>query len=221
MEAVVGFLDLAPAETELGLRYRELVVTHGAAIDALCVLLWEPCESLQLAAADALRDIGDPDVVAELAEILTSQRCRPCRDVDLIIALIEALGACWRPGDASVARAVVGALCDPEEDIRDAAGAVLRQLGPDAMAAAPALIDMLSRPEFAYRFEAVELLPRLTPPSFFARHLLTVLSGDEDSLLRWMALHELEHIEHPDDEIRAAVAAAQSDSGIQEYAAAA
>lgn len=220
-EAVVGFLDLVPAETTLGLRYRELIVTYGSAIDALCVVLWEPDSTLQLAAADALREIGDVSVVPDLTAMLAIQRKQPERDVDLIIALIEALGGCWQPGVSSVALAVVPALCDAEEEIRDAAGSVLRQLGPDALAAAPTLIAMLSRPEFIHRFEAIELLPRLTSPAIFAPHLLSVLQSDEDGLLRWMALHELERLEQPGADIRTAVEAAQRDSGIQEYAAAA
>jgi len=219
--AVVRLLDLAPAETELGLRFRELVVTRGAAVDALCVLLWEGNPALQLAAADALCEIGDPDVVAELAAILSDQLHRLIRDVDLIIALIEALGGCWRMGDSSVALAVVNALSDPEEDIRNAVGGVLRQLGTDSAAAAPKLISLLSEDEFTYRFEAVELLPRLTSPLFYAPHLLRVLQTDEDSLLRWMALHELQSIEQPGPEIRMAVEAARGDAGIQEYAVAA
>ena len=219
--AVVRFLDIAPAETELGLRFRELVVTQGAAIDALCVLLWEDDASLKLAAADALREIGDPGVVPELAAILATQRQRPLRDVDLIIALIEALGGCWRTGDAGVALAVVDALTDPEEDVRDAAGSVLRQLGPDAAAAAPRLIAQLSEAEFTYRFEAVVLLPRIAEPATYAPHLLQILRADPDSLLRWMALHELQSIEQTDPAIQAAVEAAENDAGIREYAAAA
>lgn len=219
--AVVRFLDLAGSETELGLRYRELVVTQGAAVDALCVLLWEAEPSLQLAAADSLREIGDPEVVPELAAILAKQRASLSRDVDLIIALIEALGGCWRIGDSSVALAVVDALTDREEDIRDAAGGVLRQLGSDAAAAAPHLITLLSAPDFTQRFEAVELLPQLTSPRLYAPHLARVLQADEDSLLRWMALHELQSIEHPSPDIRMALEAAQFDTGIQEYAVAA
>ena len=219
--AIVRFLDLADSETNLGLRFRELVVTQGAAVDALCVLLWEPDPAMQLAAADSLREIGDPEVVPELAAILASQRAHLSRDVDLIIALIEALGGCWRIGDSSVALAVVDALSDSEEDIRDAAGGVLRQLGHDAAAATPHLVSLLAAADFSQRFEAVELLPQLTAPHIYAPHLIGVLQSDDDSLLRWMALHELQSIEQPSPEIRMALEAAQFDLGIQEYAAAA
>jgi HEAT repeat protein len=219
--AVVRFLDLADSETSLGQSYRELVVTQGAAVDALCVLLWEADLSLQLAAADSLREIGDPAVVPELAAILSLQRARRCRSIDLIIAIIESLGGCWRMGDPSVALAVVNALSDSEEDIRDAAGGVLRQLGSDAAAATPHLVSLLSASGFEQRFEAVELLPQLTKPETYAPHLIRVLQVDEDSLLRWMALLELKRIKQPSQNIRLALEAALFDIGIQEYAVAA
>ena len=51
--------------------------------------------------------------------------------------------------------------------------------------------------------------------------LLEILRSDEDSLLRWMAQHELQCIDSPDPSILEALHAAQQDTGLQEYAAAA
>ncbi|MEL6345213.1 MAG: HEAT repeat domain-containing protein [Myxococcota bacterium] len=188
----VRLLDWFPADTRLGRYLREVLVTEGAVVDALCVILWEGQGLFRLAAAQRLTELGDPDALPELIALLNRQlngRAQP----GMVLTLIKAIYACWMPGAVAAPRAVVEALTSHSPTVRRAAGTTLRRMGRDASVVGARLVELLDHDDEQVRFEAAELLPELTPPSVYVPHMARLLREDPDLLVRWIANDGLDH----------------------------
>jgi hypothetical protein len=205
-DACTGLLDTLHPNSPLGRGFREVLVTAGTNIDALCVLLWES-PSTQRAAVSRLTELGDSSALPDLIALLQSMREQPRRDLTGIIRALEAIGSCWVPGALDAPRAGAAAVGDMDATVRTVASANLRRMGSDAAVASELLLQLLESAHTPVRFSVAELLPDLTPPAVYVPWMVRLLHEDDDELIRWVARYELSRLSTPDPLVTKALAA--------------
>lgn len=205
-EACTDLLDMLSPDTDIGAGFREVLVTVGASIDALCVLLWESA-TVRRAALDRLAELGDSSALPDLIALLRTLRDQPSRDLTGIIRALEVIGSCWVPGALEAPVAVAEAMGDLDATVRTVASANLRRMGTDATAAAELLLRLLASAHPPVRFAVAELLPELVPPTVYVPCMVRLLQEDEDELIRWVARYELSRLSATDPQVAEALAA--------------
>lgn len=205
-EACVSLLDTLAPRTPFGHGYREVLVTVGVSVDALCVLLWET-PTFQRAAVDRLGELGASNAVPDLVSLLSTQLHSEDRDRELILRTLDAIGACCARASSSAPEAVAAAIGDKDGVIRTVAAATLRRMGSQAASASPTLLQLLGSDDARVRFEVAELLPELTGPETYIPHMVRLMHEESDELIRWVARYELSRLPCPSQEIEAALAA--------------
>jgi HEAT repeat protein len=209
-EACAELLDTLPPTTAMGRGLREVLVTTGQSVDALCVLLWEGVGPTRRAAVERLGELGAAAALRELCVLLSVLRegDRRTNTQPLILQVLDAISCCWRPGAVVAAQSVACALGDGDVAVRLVASATLRRMGGDAAAASDTLIALLQSPDTRVRFSVAELLPELTPPSVYVPWMVRLMHEEDDELIRWIARYELSRLPMPPAGLDEAVLAA-------------
>ncbi|MCI0455869.1 MAG: HEAT repeat domain-containing protein [Gemmataceae bacterium] len=153
----------------------------------------------------ALTD-SDPDVRSRAARTLGKVGSKAkdalpklqaaVKDKDASVRISAALAVAQVSGGEDSVAILAGALQDAKEYVREQAAAALRELGPKASAAAPALVKALADKEPRVRATAAETLGKL-PPTGATTGKLDALLADPDeevrlsaALARWASSEE-------------------------------
>ena len=161
----------AEALTEMG-------VAAQAAIPALIEGLKDPTLEVRSAAANALGSMG-PAALSAVSALIEAHRQLAVRP-----AVARSLSRIGRPAIP----ALIGALKDPEADVRCSAAAVLEKMGAHAQAAVPALIEALKDPKASVRSSAAAVLVKVGADAHAAvPALIEALRDPEVDVRGWAA----------------------------------
>lgn len=195
-DACVELLDTLPPDTAFGLAYREVLVTVGASVDALCVLLWET-PAHRNAAIDRLGELAATSAIPDLIALLQPAPF----DRELVLRTLDAIGSCYVTGTPAAPEAVAACVGHKDKSVRTVAASTLRRMGrnmgDDAASTCDVLVGLLRSPEPRVRFEVAELLPELATPDTYVPVMVRLMNEEPDELIRWIARYELSRLPDP------------------------